>query len=85
MVYDNTDNELIVILEGDEVYKSKEILYQKWNHVVINVGTKVDMFINNNLVDTHKYKKASVVDLYDSLIIGRALNTKYLNRLNINK
>ena len=77
MVYDNTDNELIVILEGDQVYKSKEILYQKWNHVVINVGTKVDLFINNNLVGTNKYKNASVVDLYDSLIIGSIKNSNF--------
>lgn len=77
LIYDNIDKELILKLEGDEVYKSKEILYQKWNHVVINVGTKVDMFINNNLVDTHKYKKASVVDLYDSLIIGSIKNSNF--------
>ena len=77
LVYDNINRELILKLEGDEVYKSKEILYQKWNHVVINVGTKVDLFINNNLVDTHKYKKASVVDLYDSLIIGSIKNSNF--------
>jgi len=77
LVYDRINKELILKLEGNEVYKSKEILYQRWNHVVINVGTKVDMFINNNLVDTHKYKKASVVDLYDSLIIGSIKNSNF--------
>lgn len=77
LFYDNINKDLILKLEDDDVYKSKEILYQKWNHVVINVGTKVDLFINNNLVDTHKYKKASVVDLYDSLIIGSIKNSNF--------
>jgi hypothetical protein len=77
MVYNNTDNELILILEGDQVYKSRHILYQKWNHIVINVGTKVNLFINNNLVGTNEYKKASVVDLYDSLIIGSTQNSNF--------
>jgi hypothetical protein len=77
MVYNTIDNELILMLEGDQVYKSRYILYQKWNHIVINVGTKVDLFINNNLVETNEYKKASVVDLYDSLIIGSIKNSNF--------
>jgi hypothetical protein len=77
LIYDNTANELVLLLEGDEVYRSKGILFQRWNHVVINVGTKVDLFINNNLVGTNEYKKASVVDLYDSLIIGSLKNANF--------
>jgi len=77
LVYDNTDNDLVLSLQRDEFYRSKGILYQKWNHVVINVGKKVDLFINNNLVGTYKYKKASVVDLYDSLIIGSIKNSNF--------
>jgi len=77
LVYDNIENDLVLLLEKNEIYRSKAILYQKWNHVVINVGKKVDLFINNNLVGTYKYKKASVVDLYDSLIIGSIKNNNF--------
>lgn len=77
MIYDITENELVILLEGDEVYRSKGILYQKWNHIVINVGPNVDLFINNNLVGTHAYKIASVVDINDSLIVGSIKNTNF--------
>lgn len=38
------------------IYKSKQILYQRWNHIVINYdyGT-LDVFINNNLVGTRNH------------------------------
>ena len=44
-------NECVII----PIYKTKDIIYQKWNHVVINYnyGT-LDIFINNNLVATQK-------------------------------
>lgn len=39
--------------ENVSIYKTKDILYQKWNNIVINYnyGT-LDIFINNNLVST---------------------------------
>ena len=83
LMYDTVLNELVITLEGDEAYRSKGILYQRWNHVVINSDdSKLDLFINNNLVGTYSYKKASVVDLYDSLDIGSIDNNNIGNICN---
>lgn len=78
LIYDNIENVLIILLEKEEVYRSKEILYQRWNHVVINSNdTKLDLFVNNNLVGTYKCRVASTVDLDDSLIIGSNTNINF--------
>ena len=78
LMYDNIENELVVLLNDEEVYRSKGILYQRWNHVVLNSGdSKLDLFINNNLVGTYEYKQASVVKLYDSLDIGSINNSNF--------
>jgi hypothetical protein len=83
LIYDNIQNVLIILLEKEEVYRSKEILYQRWNHVVINSDdTKLDLFVNNNLVGTYKYQIASTVDLDDSLIIGSNTNINFGNICN---
>jgi len=83
LTYDNIENELIILLEKEEVYKSKGILYQRWNHIVINSDdTKLDLFINNNLVGTYKYPHASTVDLDDSFIIGSSDNINFGNICN---
>ena len=41
--------------QSDVLYRSNSILYQRWNHFVINYnyGT-LDLFINNNLVGSYK-------------------------------
>jgi hypothetical protein len=83
LTYDNIENVLIILLEKEEVYRSKEILYQRWNHVVINShDTKLDLFVNNNLVGTYNYQIASTVDLDDSLIIGSNTNINFGNICN---
>lgn len=83
LIYDNIENVLIILLEKEEVYRSKEILYQRWNHVVINSDdTKLDLFVNNNLVGTYKYQIASTVNLDDSLIIGSSDNINFGNICN---
>ena len=83
LIYDNIENVLVILLQEEEVYRSKAILYQRWNHVVINSDdSKVDLFINNNLVGTYNYEKASVVDLYDSLVIGSIDNSNFGNICN---
>jgi hypothetical protein len=83
LIYDNIENVLVILLDGEEMYRSKEILYQRWNHVVINSDdSKVDLFINNNLVGTYNYEKASIVDLYDSLVIGSIDNSNFGNVCN---
>ena len=94
LMYDNIENELVITLQDDEVYRSKGILFQRWNHIVINSNdSKLDLFINNNLVGTYPYKKASFVNLYDSLNVGSIKNTnfgsicnfRYYNNLDLNK
>jgi hypothetical protein len=83
LVYDNVTNELIILLEKEEAYRSKGILYQRWNHVVINSNDNhLDLFINNNLVGTYHYQTADVVDLYDSLVIGSTNNSNFGNVCN---
>jgi hypothetical protein len=94
LMYDNIENELVITLQEDEVYRTKGILYQRWNHIAINSNdSKLDLFINNNLVGTYPYKQASFVDLYDSLNVGSIKNTnfgsicnfRYYNNLDLNK
>lgn len=83
LTYNNIENELIILLEKEEVYRSKGILYQRWNHIVINSDdTKLDLFVNNNLVGTYKYEIASTVNLDDSLIIGSTDNINFGNICN---
>ena len=94
LLYDTIENELVITIQEDEVYRSKGILYQRWNHIVINSNdSKLDLFINNNLVGTYPYKAASFVDLYDSLDVGSIKNNnfgsicnfRYYNNLDLNK
>ena len=88
--YDNVNNELIILLNDKEVYRSKGILYQRWNHVVVNSNdSKIDLFVNNNLVGTYKYRgKTSDVNLvppisiYDTLTIGSTKNINFGNICN---
>jgi hypothetical protein len=90
LMYDNIDNDLIMLMNDEEVYRSKGILYQRWNHVVINSNdSKIDIFINNNLVGTHKYHSIDSpenvyppVSLYDSLIVGSTDNNNFGNICN---
>ncbi len=83
LMYDSKDNGLVVLLDGEEMYRSTSILFQRWNHVVVNSDdSKIDLFINNNLVGTYNYVEASVVDLYDSLVIGSIDNNNFGNVCN---
>ena len=57
MYYDHKTKELTVEIKSKDknhtLYSSSDILYQRWNHIVMNYnyGT-FDLFINNNLVST---------------------------------
>jgi hypothetical protein len=57
MYYDNATKELSVEINRNGttqvLYSSSNLLYQRWNHIVMNYnyGT-FDLFINNNLVST---------------------------------
>lgn len=67
------------------LYKTKHVLYQRWNHIVVtyNHGT-VDLFINNNMVGNYKNVSPFIYD--DDLLaigsknnknIGGVCNVKY--------
>ena len=65
MYYDNNTKELIVEYVSTTsttpivLYKSKEILYQRWNHIVMNYDYGIfDLFINGHLV----YSNPNIVD-----------------------
>ncbi len=57
------------------LYKTKNVLYQRWNHILINYsyGT-VDLFINNNLVGNYKNVAPKIYD-DDLLTIGSKNNS----------
>jgi hypothetical protein len=88
--YDNMTNDLIILLNDKEVYRSKGILYQRWNHVVVNSNdSKIDLFINNNLVGTYHYpakddqkRPVPPVSLYDTLVVGSTKNINFGNICN---
>ena len=68
MYYNYDTNEIVMEMESmhlsgdisDEkrditLYRTKNILYQRWNHFVINYNYgHMDIFVNNNLVGTYK-------------------------------
>lgn len=104
--YDYKDNSLKVSIsscnntnECDEeiVYKTSNILYQRWNHVVINYnyGT-LDLFINNNLVSSTNNISPYIKDntlkfgdnkhpLYNCGICNAVYQEKPLNLFEISK
>jgi hypothetical protein len=79
--YDYNTKELVITVDNCEnknmrcseniVYKSRNILYQRWNHFVINYnyGT-LDCFVNNDLVSTNTKITPYINDAF--LEFGRA-------------
>jgi len=68
------------------IYKTNNILFQRWNHIVMNYnyGT-FDMFINNNLVTTTSFvpymssQEMLIVGSSDNDNVGGVCNMKYYN------
>ena len=60
--------------KSKKLYVTNRILFQRWNHIVINYnyGT-VDLFINNNLVGTYKNVSPQIQD-DDLLVFGSGDN-----------
>ena len=58
------------------IYKTSDILFQRWNHFVINYnyGT-LDIFINNNLVATQKNVSPYIQSNNNSIQFGSNQNT----------
>jgi hypothetical protein len=58
------------------LYKTKKVLYQRWNHIVFNYQYGVlDLFINNNLVGTYP-DVLTYLDPHDILLVGSKDNEK---------
>ena len=66
----------IVCEERKMIYKTSDILFQRWNHFVINYnyGT-LDIFINNNLVATQKNVSPYIQSNNNSIQFGSNQNT----------
>lgn len=86
LYYDSINRELIINMTNNEqeeelLYKSKEILYQKWNYVVMNFNdTVLDLFINNNLVGHYNSKQKNInpqMSVDDLLTIGSRKNNDF--------
>jgi len=80
LYFDHNQKELIIeVITKDgteEIYKTKEILYQRWNHIVINFNdSKLGLFINNNLVGF--YEAQPLLTRQDLLIIGSNDNNNF--------
>ena len=55
------------------LYKTKKVLYQRWNHIVFNYQYGVlDLFINNNLVGTYNALTQQYSD--ELLVVGSTKN-----------
>jgi len=80
LLYDTISNELVILLQGDEVYRTKSILFQRWNHIVVNSeDSKIDFFINNNLVGTYNYSDIIPRDKYGTQLINKKGNVSVAN------
>jgi Concanavalin A-like lectin/glucanases superfamily len=79
LYYNSNDSSLSLEYISDNkpkvLYKTKNILFQRWNHIVINYnyGT-VDLFINNNLVGNYRNVSPLIYD--DNLLIIGSKNNK---------
>jgi len=80
ILYHGANNEMIIQTvpckslddkkcKSKTVFKTKEILYQRWNHIVLNAdGSNLDIFINNNLVGSTPHSLPYLNE--DNIIVG---------------
>uniref|UniRef100_A0A6C0ESS2 Uncharacterized protein n=1 Tax=viral metagenome TaxID=1070528 RepID=A0A6C0ESS2_9ZZZZ len=98
LLFDHKHNELIIKAtdtsnNSEILYKTKEILFQRWNHFVVNFDdSKLSLFINNNLVGF--YNTNPIIQSDDLLTVGSTKNNNvgavcnfkyYKNPLQLNK
>jgi hypothetical protein len=81
MYFNHATNELTleIINQPENVpvvlYRSSDILYQRWNHVVINNNYgEVDLFINSNLVGNYKNTISYSIEKNELLQVGSSDN-----------
>ena len=68
------------------IYKTNNVLFQRWNHIVMNYDYgRFDLFINNNLVSTTETvpymssQEMLIVGSSDNDNVGGICNMKYYN------
>jgi hypothetical protein len=68
------------------IYRTNTVLYQRWNHIVMNYSYgKFDLFINNNLVSTRNIlplmspQEMLIVGSSENSNVGGICNMKYYN------
>ena len=81
MYFNNTTNELTleIINQPDNIpvvlYRASDILYQRWNQIVINNNYgEVDLFINSNLVGNYKNTISYSIPTNELLQVGSTTN-----------
>ena len=77
--YAPSNNELRILVRTNnnshkQIYLTKDLLYQRWNHVVMNYhNAQLDIFINNELV--HSEENVLPYMEEDSMIVGSSNNS----------
>jgi len=89
LYYTPSKSELTVEInnkKNDVLYRTNTVLYQRWNHIVMNYSYgKFDLFINNNLVTTTNLlpdmspQEMLIVGSSDNSNVGGICNMKYYN------
>ena len=89
LYYKPSNGELTVEINNkkkDVIYRTNTVLYQRWNHIVMNYSYgKFDLFINNNLVSTRNLlpvmspQEMLIVGSSDNSNVGGICNMKYYN------
>jgi hypothetical protein len=72
--------------KNDIIYRTNTVLFQRWNHIVMNYSYgKFDLFINNNLVSSRTLlpvmspQEMLIVGSSDNKNVGGICNMKYYN------
>jgi len=89
LYYTPSTSELTVEINNkkkDILYRTNTVLYQRWNHIVMNYSYgKFDLFINNNLVSSRNLlpvmspQEMLIVGSSDNSNVGGICNMKYYN------
>ena len=75
LYFDYLSNELVIEMyktdKLETIYKSKDIIFQRWNNFVVNFNYGVlDVFVNNNLVFTTNDITPYIDDKHNNIIFG---------------
>jgi hypothetical protein len=82
LFYDTTNQELVLTAGTAEsaepvvLFKTNKIIFQRWNHVVLNYNYgQLDLVINNNIVGNFQHLVPKL-DPYETLVIGSVNNSE---------